>query len=85
MVSYTYTEEALRKVFALKKVETFQKGKLPSSPGDHPKLHLSPLLGNAQYCIYQKLVVMKEWMVQIGSFEIRFSVTSLNRLSAAPC
>ena len=85
MVSYTYTEEALRKVFALQKVATFQKGKLPSSPGDHPKLHLSPLLGNAQYCIYQKLVVMKEWMVQIGSFEIRFSVTSLNRLSAAPC
>ena len=27
---------------------------------------------------------MKEWMVQIGRFEISFAVTSLNRFSAAP-
>ena len=80
----TYTEEALRKICALLKVVTLRKDKLTSSPGDHPELYSSPLMSEGKHHFYQHLVGMAEWMVQIGRFEIRFTVTSLNRFSAAP-
>ena len=34
--------------------------------------------------LYQQLVGIEEWMVQIGRFDIRLAVTSINRFSAAP-
>ena len=71
----TYTAESLRNVYALLKVETLRKDKLPISPGDHPELDLSPLLGKEKHCLYHQLVGMKEWMAQIRRFEIRFEVT----------
>ena len=79
MGSSTYTAESLRKVCALLNVATLRKDKFHSSPGNHPELYLSPLLGEEQYRLYQKLVSMSEWMYQIGRFDIRFVVTSLNR------
>ena len=79
----TYTDEALRKICALLKVVTLRKDKLTSSPGDHPELYSSPLMSEGKHHFYQHLVGMAEWMVQIGRFEIRFTVTSLNRFSAA--
>ena len=57
---------------------------MPRSPGDHPELDSSTLLCEAQHRLYQKLVGMAEWSVQIGRFDIRYNLTSLNRFSAAP-
>ena len=60
MGSSTYTTEALRKVCALLKVAPLREDKLPSSPGDHPELDLSPLLGKEQHRLYKHLVGMEE-------------------------
>ena len=84
MGSTTYIAEFLRKVCALLKVATLRKEKLPCSPGDHPKLYLSPLLSEAQHRLYQKLVSMTEWKVHIGRFDICYAVISLNIFSASP-
>ena len=56
----------------------------PASVFPTPKLYLSPLLGEEQHRVYQHLVGMAEWMVQIGRFDILLPVTCLNRLSVAP-
>ena len=79
MGSTTYITECIRKFCALLKIATLRKDKLPCSPGEHPKLYLSPILSEAQHCIYQKLVGMVEWAVHIGIFDIRYALTSLNR------
>jgi len=84
MGSITYIKECLSKVCALLKVTSLRKEKLPCSPSDHPELDQSPLLGEAQHRLYQQLVGMAEWAVQIGRFDIRYALTSLNRFSAAP-
>ena len=42
----------------------------PASVFPTPKLYLSPLLGEEQHRVYQHLVGMAEWMVQIVIFEI---------------
>ena len=75
MGSSTYTLEAFINVCALLKVTFLRKEKLPSSPGDHPGLYLSPLLGEEQHSLHQQLVGMAEWLVQIGSFDISFKPT----------
>ena len=84
MGSTKYIAECLRKVCALLKFTTLRKEKLPCSPSDHPELYLSPLLSEAKYCLYQQLVGMAKWAVQIGSFDINCALTSLNRFFAAP-
>ena len=84
MGSTTYITERLRRVRALLKVTNLWKEKLPCSPGDHPELYLSPLLSEAQHRLYQHLVGMGEWAVQIGIFDIRYALTSVNRFSEAP-
>ena len=66
MGSSTYTEEALRKICALLKVVTLRKEKLTSSPGDHPELYSSTPMSEEQQHLYQQLVGIEEWMVQIG-------------------
>ena len=83
MVSYTYIKEFLSKVCALLKVTSLRKDKLPCSPSDHPELYLSPLLNENQHRLYQQLVGMAEWSVQIRRFDIRYDLTSFNRFSAA--
>ena len=82
--SNTYITEYLRKVCAILKVTASRKEKLPCSPGDHPELDSSPLLSEAQHRLYQHTVGMAEWAVQIGRYDIRYALTSLNLLSAAP-
>ena len=72
------------KVCALLKVTTLLKEKLTFRPGDYTELDLSPLLCEVQHCLYQQLVGMEEWAVQIGRFDIRYALTSLNRVSEAP-
>ena len=84
MGSYTYINECLSKVYALLKVTSLRKEKFPCSPSEHPEIDSSPLLVEMQHHIYQQLVAMAEWAVQIGRFEIRYALTSLNRFSAAP-
>ena len=58
MGSYTYIAEFLSKVCALLKVATLRKDTLTCGPGDHPELYSSPLLDEAQNCLYQQLVSM---------------------------
>ena len=84
MGSYTYIKEFLSKVCALLKVTSLRKEKLPCIPSDHPELDLSPLLNEQQHRLYQQLVGMAEWAVQIGIFDIRYALTYLNQFSAAP-
>ena len=84
MGSYNYIKECLSKVCALLKVKSLRKEKSTCSTSDHPELDSSPLLNEQKHCLYQKLVGMTEWAVQIGRFDIRYDLTSLNRLSAAP-
>ena len=38
----------------------------------------------AQHRLYQQLVGIAEWAVQIGRFDTRYALTSLNHFSAAP-
>ena len=57
---------------------------MPCSTSDHPETDKSALLGETQHLLYQQLVGMAEWAVQIGRFGIRCALTSLNRFSAAP-
>ena len=57
---------------------------MPCSPSDHPELDLSPLLNEQQHRLYQQLVRMAEWALQIGRFDIRYALTSLGRFSEAP-
>ena len=78
MGSSTYIAECLKKIYAILKVTNLRKYKLPCSPGDHPKLDSSPLLCEAQHCLYQQLVSMAEWAIQIGR------LTSCNRFLAGP-
>ena len=80
----THIKKCLRKICALLNITTLQKDKLPCSPGDHPGLYLSPLLCEAQHYLYQHLVDMAEWAIQIGRFDIHYDLTSLNRLLVAP-
>ena len=82
--SSTYITECLRKVCALLKVTTLRNEKLTCIPGDHPELYSSPLLCEAQHRLYQHLVGMAYRAVQIGSFDICYALTSLNRFLAAP-
>ena len=84
MGSFTYIKECLSKVCVLLNVMTVGKEKLPCSPSDHPETDKSALLGETQHCLYQQLVGMAEWAVQIGSFDICYALTSLNRFSEAP-
>ena len=84
MGSTTYIAECLRKFCTLLKVATLRKEKLPCSHGDHPELDSSPLLSEAQHYLYQQLVGISEWAVQIKKFDIFYALTSLNRFSAAP-
>ena len=84
MGSSTYITKFIRKVCALLKVATTWKYKLPCSPGDHPDLDLIPLLCDEQHLLQQHLVGMSEWAVQTRSFYICFTLTPLNRFSAAP-
>ena len=84
MASYTYITECLTKVCALLKVATLRKDKLPCSPGDHPELDSNPLLDEAQHHLYQQLISVAEWAVQIGRFDIHYAVTSLKRFSVTP-
>ena len=84
MGSYTYIKEFLSKVCALLKVTTLRREKLPCSPSDHHELDSSPLLNEAQHRLYQNLVGIAEWAVQIGRFDICYALTYLNRFSAAP-
>ena len=84
MGSYSYIEEFLRKVCALLKVATLRKEKLTCSPSDHPELDSSPLLNEAEHRLYQQLVGMAEWVLQIGRFDIRYALTSLNLFYATP-
>ena len=72
MGSSAYIMELLRKVCVLIKLAHLWKDKLPCIPGDHTKLYLSPLLCEKQHRLYQHLVGMVEWSVQIGRFYIRF-------------
>ena len=78
MSSLTYTSGYLWKVCALLEVANMRKEKFTISPGEHPNLYLSPLLGEEKHCLYNHLVVMSEWMVHIGRFYICYAVTSLN-------
>ena len=66
----TYITEYLRKVCTLLNITTLRKEKLPCSPGEHSELELSPLLSEAQHRIYQQMVVIAEWTVQIRRFDI---------------
>ena len=84
MGSSIYTAEWFRKFCVILKVTTLHKWKLPISPGDHPKLYSSPILGKEKHPIFQQISGMTDWMVQIGRFEILSAVTALNRFSAAP-
>ena len=84
MGSSTYIKEFLSKVCALLEVTSLRKEKLPCSPSDHLENDKNPLLGETQHRLYQQLAGMSEWAVQIGRFDIRYALTSLNRFSAAP-
>ena len=68
MGSYTYIKECISKVCALLKVTSLRKEKFPCSPSDHPELDSSPLLNEQQHCLYQQLVGMVDWAIQIGRF-----------------
>ena len=81
MGSYTYIKECLSKVCALLKFTSVRNEKLPCSPSDHPELDSSPLLDENQHRLYQQLVGMAEWAVQIGRFDIRYTLTTLNQFS----
>ena len=80
----TYITECLRKDCFILKVTTLRREKFLYRPGDHPVLDLSTLLTLAQHPLYHKVVGMAEWAVQMGRFDIRYALTSLNRFSAAP-
>ena len=80
----SYIIECLRKVCSLLNVATLRKEKLTCSLSDHPELDSSPLLYEAQHCLYPHLVGMVEWSVQIGRFDIHYAGTSLNIFCAAP-
>ena len=67
--SSNYTTESLYKVCALLKFTKLRKERFPSSPIDHYELYYIPLLGEEHHCLYQYLVGMAEWMVQIGKFK----------------
>ena len=84
MGSFAYIKECLSKVCGLLTVTTLRKEKFPCSPSDHPETNKSALLGETQHPLYQQLVVMTEWAVQIGRFDIHYALTSLNRFSVAP-
>ena len=78
MVSSTYNAESLHKFCVLLKVMNLRKEKLPIFSGDYPELDSITLIGEEHKRIYQQLVGMYEWMVQIGRFDIHIKVTSLN-------
>ena len=84
MGSSIYITECLRMVCTLLKVTTLRKDKLPCIPGDNTKLDLSIRLCETQHRIYQQLVGMTEWAVNIGRFDISYALNSINRFSASP-
>ena len=69
--------------YALPKCTT-NESKVPMSKGLHPELDNSELLNEAGHRCYQQLIGSAQWLCGIGRADIQFSVTSLNRFSAAP-
>ena len=65
-------------------VKNLWKEELTISPRDNSEVDLILYLGEEKNRLYQKLVDMSEWMVQIGIFEIHYEVTSLNHFFVAP-
>jgi hypothetical protein len=80
--SSTYVTEAVAKVEA--KVGVLAKERSATIQGDHPELDTSPLLDPDSHRLFQMLIGMAVWIVQLGQGDIAFAVTNLSRFTAAP-
>jgi hypothetical protein len=80
--SSTYVSEAITKLEA--KIGVISKERSATIQGDHPELDTSPLLDPDSHRLFQMLIGMGVWIVQLGRFDLAFAVTNLSRFTAAP-
>ncbi|MGH7974607.1 MAG: hypothetical protein ACREBR_03710, partial [bacterium] len=52
--------------------------------GDHPEEDASELLSSTDRELYQMLIGMAQWIVNLGRLDIIFALSSLNRFSSCP-
>ena len=57
---------------------------VPASPGNHPEFYTSELLDDDGHLYYQMLVVMLNWTIGIGRFDIAHTTSSLARFAHCP-
>jgi hypothetical protein len=79
----TYIKESEARVEALLG-KLLPKHDVPMTPGDHPELDDSELLGDEQHTEYQMLIGMLNWIVVIGRIDIAFAISSLSHFVTCP-
>ncbi|MGH3055100.1 MAG: hypothetical protein ACRDL7_09005, partial [Gaiellaceae bacterium] len=58
--------------------------KLPMTAGDHPEEDISSILTSTDRELYQMLIGMGQWIINLGRIDIMYSISSLSRFSSCP-
>ena len=82
MGSKTYVTNAVKKIEHM--FGPLHKERLPMTKGDHPELDMSEELGSSDRELYQMLIGMARWAIQLGRIDIMFAVSALDRFATAP-
>ena len=61
-----------------------KKGVLPMRFKEHPALDDSPFLNDKYHKYFQHIIVLCQWMIVLGRFDLEYYVSSLNRFLDAP-
>jgi hypothetical protein len=54
----------------------------PILAGNHPEIDNSEVLGSQDYCRFQTLIGILNWVVTTGRINVTFAIMSLSRFSA---
>ncbi|MGH7954773.1 MAG: reverse transcriptase domain-containing protein, partial [Gloeomargaritales cyanobacterium] len=80
--SKTYIGEIIKRIEAI--FGQLAKHKVPMVAGDHPEEDESEILSASDRELYQMLIGMAQWIVNLGRLDIIFALSSLNRFSSCP-
>ncbi|MGH7955112.1 MAG: Ty1/Copia family ribonuclease HI, partial [Gloeomargaritales cyanobacterium] len=80
--SKTYVGEIIKRIEAI--FGQLAKHKVPMVAGDHPEEDESEILCTSDRELYQMLIGMAQWIVNLGRLDIIFALSSLNRFSSCP-
>ncbi len=83
-----YLKEALHNVEYIilqHRLQLPTKASTPLTSNYHPELDVSPYLNDAKHNLYQQLVDILCWAVELGRIDIHLPVTLMTQYLAQPC